>query len=377
MAHAYTPGLKVTENELLRRRRILPIPGEVVVEEGERVEPNQVVARTFLPGKVEFVNVANKLGVDQSDVPGAMLKKEGDEVLQGEVIAEAGSLFGLFTSRVTASLEGTIESISGVTGQVVLRGPPQPIEIDAYLEGRVAEVIPDQGVVVESCGTLIQGIFGIGGEVAGQIAMVSHSPHDVLDETSISSEHRGQVIVGGALVTGGALKKAIQRGVSGVVVGGFDDQDLREFLGHDLGVAITGQENLGVTLIVTEGFGRIDMAPRTFRLLQRHQGRRASINGATQIRAGVIRPELIIPIQGAVPRASIAPEEHGMDVGSTVRIIRNPYFGKLGSIASLPPEPARLDSGSKARVVSVRLEDFNHPVSVPRANVEIIEGHDS
>ncbi len=376
MAHAYTPGLKVTENEMLHRRRILPIPGEVVVEVGAKVQPHQVVARTFLPGKVEIVNVASKMGVDQSDVPGAMLKKEGDPVRPGEVIAEAKSLFGLLTSRATATLEGTVESVSGVTGQVVLRGPPQPIEVDAYIEGRVLEVVPDQGVVVESSGTLIQGIFGIGGEATGEIAMVSSSPREVLDEDSLSADLQGRVVVGGSLVTGAALEKAVQLGIRGVVAGGFDDQDLRRFLGHDLGVAITGHENLGVTLIVTEGFGRIDMAPRTFRLLKRHQGQRASINGATQIRAGVIRPEVIIPLQGAAPESPDRPGEQGMDVGSTVRIIRNPWFGKLGRVASLPSEPSRLDSESRARVVSVRVEGLEEPVSVPRANVEIIEGRD-
>lgn len=376
MAHAYTPGLKVTEIELLHRRRILPIPGEVLVEEGVKVQPHQVVARTFLPGKVEIVNVANKMGVDQSDVPGAMLKKEGDQVGRGEVIAEAKSLFGLLTSRATATLEGTVESISGVTGQVVLRGPPQPIEVDAYIEGRVLEVVPDQGVVVESSGTLIQGIFGIGGEATGEIAMVSSSPREVLDEDSLSADLQGRVVVGGSLVTGAALEKAVQLGIRGVVAGGFDDQDLRRFLGHDLGVAITGHENLGVTLIVTEGFGRIDMAPRTFSLLKRHRGQRASINGATQIRAGVIRPEVIIPLQGTAPQSLDRPGEQGMDVGSTVRIIRNPWFGKLGRVASLPSEPSRLDSESRARVVSVRVEGLEEPVSVPRANVEIIEGRD-
>ena len=376
MAHAYTPGLKVTENELLHRRRILPIPGEVVVEEGAPVQPHQVVARTFLPGKVEILNVANRMGVDQSDVPGAMLKKEGDPVARGEVIAEAKSLFGLLTSRSTATLEGTVESISGVTGQVVLRGPPQPIEVDAYIEGRVLEVVPEQGVVVESSGALIQGIFGIGGEATGEIAMVSSSPRAVLDEDSLSADLQGRVVVGGSLVTGAALEKAVQLGIRGVVAGGFDDQDLRRFLGHDLGVAITGHENLGVTLIVTEGFGRIDMAPRTFGLLKRHQGQRASINGATQIRAGVIRPEVIIPLQGAVPQSPDRPGEQGMDVGSTVRIIRNPWFGRLGRVTALPSEPARLDSGSRARVVSVRVEGLEEPVSVPRANVEIIEGRD-
>ena len=376
MAHAYTPGLKVSENELLRRRRTLPLKGEVVVRNGAAVKPEDVVARTFLPGKVDIVNVANRMGIDQSEVPSSMVKREHDEVLQGEVIAESKSLFGLLKSKATATLNGTIESVSGVTGQVILRGPPQPVAINAYLEGIIVEVIPQEGVVVETSGTLIQGIFGIGGEVTGEIAMVTPSPGDVLDERLLSKNHRGKVVIGGGLVTKDALKKAIELEISGIVVGGFDDQDLRGFLGHDLGVAITGHENLGITLIVTEGFGKIDMAARTFSLLHKHQGRQASINGATQIRAGVIRPELIIPIPGAQPRKNIPAEEKGMNVGSTVRVIRDPYFGKLGTIMRLMAEPARLDSGSKARVVSIRLEDFEDPVVVPRANIEIIEGYD-
>ncbi len=78
MGTAYTPGLKVTENELLKKRRILPLKGEVMVEDGATVNHVDVVARTFLPGKVYLMNIANKLGVDQADVPAIMLKKQGD-----------------------------------------------------------------------------------------------------------------------------------------------------------------------------------------------------------------------------------------------------------------------------------------------------------
>lgn len=376
MAHAYTPGLKVTDNEVVSKRRILPLKGEVVVESGVTVEPDDVVARTFLPGKVEIVNVANKMGVDQSDVPEAMIKNEGDRVICGEVIAVKKALFGLLKSEATACLDGTIESISGVTGQVVLRTDPEPVDVRAYVEGRVVEVMPEEGVTVETCGAYLQGIFGVGGETHGELVIVSPDAHSVLNGSDISADHSGKIVVGGSLVTGAALKRAIQLGVRGVVVGGFDDQDLREFLGGDLGVAITGHENLGVTLIVTEGFGQIDMAPTTYALLKKHAGARASINGATQIRAGVIRPEVIIPLADASPSASVATETKGMAAGGPVRIIRNPYFGCLGTVKSLPPEPGTLESGSKARVVEVELTSTNEVVIVPRANVEIIEGHD-
>ena len=79
-------------------------------------------------------------------------------------------------------------------------------------------------------------------------------------------------------------------GAAALVSGGIDDEDLKEFLGYDLGVAITGNEQLGLTVIVTEGFGEIAMAQRSFDLLHSHVGDVASVNGATQIRAGVMRP---------------------------------------------------------------------------------------
>ena len=71
----------------------------------------------------------------------------------------------------------------------------------------------------------------------------------------------------------------------------------RQILGYTLGVAITGSEDLITSLIVTEGYGKIQMGQQTFDLLNGHSGMLASINGATQIRAGVIRPEIVIPLK--------------------------------------------------------------------------------
>jgi hypothetical protein len=55
-----------------------------------------------------------------------------------------------------------------------------------------------------------------------------------------------------------------------------------------------------------------------------------------------------------------------------VRIIRDPYFGLIGAVSALPPEPRVLESGSRARVLEVRFTD-GEAVIIPRANVELIE----
>jgi len=228
--------------------------------------------------------------------------------------------------------------------------------------------------VVEADVTLIQGIFGIGGEAYGPIKLACREPSEELTAAHIVPEMKGAVVIGGARMEGEAIRKAISVGVSALVSGGIDDQDLKEVLGYDLGVAITGSEKIGLSLIVTEGFGDIAMADRTFRLLQSRAGAAAAVNGATQIRAGVMRPEIVIPIENSSKEATIDESEIDttLKVGATVRIIRDPYFGRIGKVAAMPSELRVLDSGSKARVLEVSV-DSQERIVVPRANVELIE----
>ncbi len=62
-----------------------------------------------------------------------------------------------------------------MTGQVIIREPPIPVEVDAYIDGVVSEVMPSEGVVVESEGAFLQGIFGVGGETIGPLRWRSRS----------------------------------------------------------------------------------------------------------------------------------------------------------------------------------------------------------
>ncbi len=376
MAHAYTPGLKVTDRLLVNKSRILPLKGDVVVKVGDKVNPDDVVARTELPGNVVPLNVANKLGIPPEDIYEFMSKKEGDAIEEGEVVAiKKFPLIRSWSTTCKSTVTGSIESISSITGQVLLRGLPIPVEVKAYLRGKVTQVLPDEGVVVSCSASFVQGIFGIGGETSGIIQVVTADPSTVLSEELISPELKGKVIVGGSLVTADAMKKAIEVGVKGIVVGGFDDKDLRDFLGYDIGVAITGSEDMGITLVVTEGFGQINMADITFQLLKAHEGQMACINGATQIRAGVIRPEVVIPFEGQSGTGSDSDQATmlGLTVGSPIRVIRHPHFGRLGTVVDLPSPLQKLESESKARVLEVEFDGKERAI-IPRANVEMLEG---
>ena len=296
MAHAYTPGLRVAPDTVIRKQRILPIPGEVTVTIGAHVTAATEVARTALPGKVYPVNIANKLSIPPGEIAAYLLKHQGELISKDEPLAENKPFLKWFKTQVRAPIHGQVESVSQITGQVFLREPPELIRLSAYLTGTVVELTPRQGVAVESRCAFLQGIFGVGGETHGAITLAVNGPEEVLTADALRPEHKDHIVIGGSLIQKDVFPRARELGIRALVVGGVHDHDLKELLGYDLGVAITGTEKMGFTLIVTEGFGAIPMAQHTFDLLAQHVGQQASCSGATQIRAGVIRPEVIIPL---------------------------------------------------------------------------------
>ena len=354
-AHAYTPGLEVKQRTTLKRMRLLPIPGNVLVKNNDIVKPQQIVAETHMPGDIFPINLANQLSMPPGDVPECVVVKVGDSVKSGDLIAETKGIFGMFKTIFKSPHSGTVETISDVTGQIILRGDPHPVNVLAFLPGRIIKVIEKQGVLIESDVSFIQGIFGIGGETFGSIVMACDNADETLTPDKISKNMKDSIIVGGARMTADSILKAIDIGAAGIVSGGIDDRDLKEILGYDLGVAITGSETLGVTLIITEGFGDISMASRTFDLLKSSVNKEVSINGATQIRAGVMRPSIIIPVNKDTEAYSINEKD--------------------GKVHLLPSQPQRLESGTKTRVLEVMLENGDI-LTIPRANIERIEGHD-
>ena len=370
-ANAYTPGLKVKRSMSVQKLRRLPLLGEVLVKVGDTVTFDQYVARTEVSGEPEIVKVAMLLSLDVEDVARYMVKKVGDRVKKGEDLAYYSAVFGLVKKHVPSPRDGTLESFSEASGNAIVRGVPIPLQVNAYIPGKVIEVLPREGAVIETSAAFIQGIFGIGGETHGVIQIVASSPSEELTEEKVTPDCKGKILVGGSRVTEEALRKAVQVGVAAIVVGGIRHQDLTTFSGEEVGVAITGQEELGISLIITEGFGKMSMSETTFRLLKSFEGYTACVNGATQIRAGVLRPEIIVPHQEVVVEAGeglIA----GMVPGTPVRIIREPYFGFIGVVDGLPVELQALESESFVRVLTVLLPDGSK-VTVPRANVEIIE----
>jgi hypothetical protein len=96
----------------------------------------------------------------------------------------------------------------------------------------------------------------------------------------------------------------------------------------------------------------------------------------------VIRPEIVVPHPGSesdgagerpAQAEAAAGEEGTLRPGAQVRVIRDPYFGRIARVAALPPELREIETEAQVRVAEVTLES-GETVVVPRANLELIEG---
>jgi len=318
--------------------------------------------------------------VSAAEAAGAMLVPIGGECRAGQTLARQRALWGLLESAVVSPLDGVVESFSTATGHAIVRAAPRVNEVVAHIPGIVVEVLLDEGVVIETHAAVVQGAFGVDGETRGLLLVLAREPGMICTPEDVKPDHRGCVLVVGALITLEVIRRAVAVGAAALIAGGMHDADLAAWLGREIGSGVTGGESAGLTAIVTEGFGVLPMADRTFALLHEHQGRPACVDGTTQIRAGVQRPEIVIPLGPDVEtgREPPAPQERESDkpsteltIGSSLRMIRDPHFGMLGTVVDLPAAPDRLPSEVETRVVVVRLADGRN-VRVPRANVELI-----
>lgn len=375
MAHAYTPGLEVSANTRVTRVRELPLAGRALVKPGDRVTAKQPVLAAELPGELDIVRLADRLGLDPEAVKGGLKVQPGDNVQQGAELCTIKTFFGLFTSTVASPTEGVIEFFTESNAHLGIRRPPNPFTILAYIDGTVVEIDPERSVTIESDAAMIQGIFGVGGERLGTLLPLSVPANATVSANDLEQVHAplaGAVLVGGATFCSDALDYAAAHGVSAVVTGSIDAPALARYVGHEIGVSITGDEDVPFSLIITEGFGALPIADRVVDLARQFAGRAASVNGATQVRAGAVRPEVIIPHDGtSAAAAAHSSADLSLRVGSRVRIIRVPYFGAIGTVSSLPHKPTVIPTGAEVRVLTVELTT-GEAVTVPRANVELL-----
>ena len=377
------PGRAVPEPAVLERGLRVAV-GDVVAEDDILCHlPGQDV-RAPVAGRVELVSLvrgrillredprsaqpvvvidaARQLDIWRAMLPMYMVRQAGQQVARGGVIAAAPGPHGSLR-HVLAPAAGTIERIDPQTGYVYLVRPVRSSQVTAFLRGRVEEVLPSEGAVIECVATVLQGVYGVGGERWGDLVAMGQ---DGLTAEAITPDLSGRVLATAGQLTGGALARARSVGVAGLVAGSCDGGELAAATGREPG-SVTGREDLPFALVLTEGFGALSMHPAAWALLQAQNGRTVSLTGATQIRSGGLRPRVILYTEAAPVRRG-----GGLVAGGRVRVLRGRHFGRSGTLLATAEAPRTFPSGATLAAARVDVDGAGE-VWLPRANLEALE----
>jgi hypothetical protein len=299
---------------------------------------------------------------------------EGDEVRQGQILAASPANMGW--DCCYAPVSGTVEKICTRTGTISIVRPVRCTEVDAYIFGEITAVTPGDGAEVTGAVAYVEGVFGLGGENHGPLVRVA-GPGRMLEASDILPSHEGCVVFGGSLLSLEAMKKAQELKVAGLISGGINQRDVVRFLGKEVAVGLIVDEGLDMTVVITGGFGPLSMSSRAYELLCQYEGEVVSLNGHTQVRAGTIRPEVILPLGERVvpdlPDADLqVVRSRGMVTpGTTVRIIRRSHFGQYGQVVAISSRPRSLETEVSLYTVDVELADGT-VITVAENNVEAV-----
>jgi hypothetical protein len=370
----------VIPNAMAQIERRLDNRGTVLARVGGRVEPEDTVAKAFRSEPPLIINVARVLGIPPSDVERAMRREVGNKVAKGDTLASTSPLAG---RKCTAPVGGMITAVNRETGYVTLAPEPVEYQLEARVRGIVMQVLPDEGVIIETPAAQVYGAFGIGDERSGVLRLLVTDPTEMVDADKIDAKSAYAILICGAGITAAALRRSIKEQVRGIIVGGIAEAELRSFLAWS-GIEDwqTGVNDWSLpqparavdpklTIIVTEGFGVQPMAEPIFNLLSEHDRQEALIEGHTSLRRPLRRPRLIIPLARSAT-ANVEPPRPQLRPGSTVRLLDHLHLGQIARVRSVATTPRLLPSGLRLPAVEVD-QPGQTPFWLPRTAVEVLE----
>ena len=238
--------------------------------------------------KPKQINVAKKLVVQPKQIKSYMKKSVGDFVYAGDSIASR--IFDksvALPSIISSPTTGTIKEVDLETGIVTIQYDKDPYLLNAGIKGKIVRIEERTSATISYNGLTLKGIIGFGTEASGKLKFIENI-------SEIEKCKEDEILVFAQKINNEILTKATNKKVKGIITSSINSIDLVQFIGKEIGVALTGNEDIPFPLILTEGFGDFEMNNDYKKTLSENNRKDIYINGHTQIRAGVTRPKIII-----------------------------------------------------------------------------------
>jgi hypothetical protein len=337
----------------IRRQRLLPVTGRVLVRKGQKVNTVDAIAEAVLEPEHLLLDVGRALGLPQSKADPLIQRRPGEPVDEGDVLAGP---VGWAKRVLRAPRSGRV--IMTGKGKILMEAETTPFQLLAGMPGVVVSLIPERGAVIETNGALVQGAWGNGGIDSGLLRVGIERPEDVLTRDRLDISLRGAVLVAGYCNDASVLQVAGSLPLRGLILSSMEASLVQE------------AENAAFPIVVLDGFGLLPMNSAAYQLLTTHEGRDTAINAESSDPYANQRPEVVIglPVGGSLENPQ---EVLDFRPGQRVHVLRAPYQGQIGTIIAIKPGLETFASGVKAPAAQVSLEN-GESASLPLVNLEVL-----
>lgn len=379
MRHLAQSRLRVEKDVVTRVMRVLRGKGDISATSGQQVAPEDILGSATVSAGFRSLSLSSILSVPPQDVEKFLVRKIGQRIYKNELLAlKEGSFFG-GKKTVTSPTDGVIDFLNNNTGELKIAFLPRKVDLPAGVYGIIESADSQKGqVVIRTQASRIHGMFG-SGRFRDGILHILGKKEDLISKTVIESKFDQYILVGGSMFFKDAISAAISNGINGLITGGINAKDYKGMAGGRLLFPKKLYNDIGVSVVVCEGFGSVPIGEDIFSLLAQYEGKFVFIDGnkalislpsyssasLTKVK-NTILPEAIGGLEDTDNTKGVA----DLSLGLKVRVIGNSYFGEQGKILAIDESLCLLPSGVKDYLATV--ETARRKIQVPVANLEVM-----
>ncbi|MBI2196926.1 hypothetical protein HYU45_04950 [Candidatus Daviesbacteria bacterium] len=379
MKHFAPARMRVERDVVTRVTRVLKGKGKLNINVGQQVTPPEIIGEARISSGFRTLNLSELLSVSPRDVDKFLVGKLHQRIYKGELLAFKKEWLG-GKKVVTAPTDGVLDFLNTETGELKIAFLPKNAKLPAGVYGIVEEVDEERGqAVIRTEVTRIYGMFGSGHSRDGTLHILRKND-DLIGKSEIQTGYEGYVLVGGSLFFKDTISAAISDGVSGIIIGGIDAGDYRGMAGGRLVFPRKLDNDIGISVVVCEGFGSIPIGDDIFKVLSEYDGKFVFIDGNKAVvslpsphSSSLVRIKntKLPSLQSFGLKIGREREEAlELKIGLRVRVVGNSYQGEQGKLVAIDDSLTLLPSGLRTYLATI--ETARRKLQIPVANLEII-----
>ena len=368
--------VRVEKDVILRVIRNLKGSGQLNVAKGQEITPSEIIGSGQVSGGFRTLNLSALLSVAPQDVKKYLKRELGQRIYQDELLAFKPR--GLFHGQqvVTAPTDGILDFLNTKSGEVRMSLLPKKEDLPAGVYGVIENIDHKLGqVLIRTQVTRIHGVAGTGRPRWGSLHILGQRD-GLVGVSMISPKFSEHIIVGGSLIYKDAISAAISAGINGIITGGINAKDYKSMAGGRLIFPKKLENDVGISVVVCEGFGSIPIGMDIYEILVKYEGKFVLLDGNLGM---MILPSFASDSLRKVKTASlppmdqlnqIKPQDQEIKAGCKIRVVGATYPGEQGIVLEVDKSKSLLPSGIWANLLTI--ETRSRKIRIPAENIELL-----